>query len=427
MDQANDYPTPPPLRALFLDLNSFFASVEQQLDPSLRGRPVGVIPVAAEGTCCIAASYEAKAFGVRTGTGVREARQLCPQIRFVTAVHRKYIEYHHKIIEAVEQCAPVWGVHSIDEMSAKLSLDERTPERAAALARAVKESIYEHAGECLRCSVGIAPNRWLAKVATEIEKPDGLVVLEAKDVRARLGAWEVDELCGIASRMKCRLAAHGIITVGDLLDRSEHELREIWGGLPGARWWHQLRGGPDWYDVGTKRCMIGHQHVLAPKYRNAEGARAVAVRLLQKAAIRLRAMKFHATVLTVSVRLEDGGRWSGEEAFEPARDVLTLQRVLVRAWALPARVTPKQVTVVFTRLVPDDAVPASLFEGPGHLDRLSDAIDRLTSKYGHAAVYCGSMHAAKHAAPRRIAFSSVPDLALMDEEEPWDDQKNAGP
>ncbi|GJM19246.1 MAG: DNA polymerase IV [Phycisphaeraceae bacterium] len=416
----------PPLRALFLDLNSFYASVEQQLNPDLRGKPVGVIPVEAEGTCCIAASYEAKAKGVRTGTGVREARQLCPDIRFVTAVHRRYIEMHHKIIEAVEQCAPVWGVHSIDEMSARLSLDERTPERAAKLARGVKQEIYARAGEWMRCSVGVAPNRWLAKVATGMQKPDGLVVLEAKDVRDRLGAWEVDELCGIASSMKRRLAARGILTVADLYDRPERELREIWGGLPGARWYHQLRGGPDWYDVPTRRGMIGHQHVFAPKYRTPEGARAVAVRLLQKAAIRLRAMGYHATQLSVSVRLEGGGHWEAFERFEPARDVLTLQRVLVRAWSLPDGVTPVQAMVVFTGLVPDAQVPESLWTEPGRLDRLSDAIDRLTSKHGHAAVYCGSMHAAKHAAPRRIAFGTVPDLALKDEEEPWDGKGRAG-
>lgn len=422
MGGADDYPAMP-LRALFLDLNSFFASVEQQLDPSLRGRPVAVVPIAAEGTCCIAASYEAKAFGVRTGTGVREARQLCPQIRFVTSVHRKYIEVHHAIIEAVERCAPVWSVHSIDEMAVRLSTDERTPELATRLARDIKRSILDRVGECLRCSVGVAPNRWLAKVGTDLQKPDGLVVLEAQAARARLGPMDPTELPGIASRMGRRLRARGIGTVEDLYRRSEHELREIWGGLPGARWYHQLRGGPDWYDIETKRCMIGHQHVLAPKYRNPAGARAVAVRLLQKAAIRLRAMKFHATALTVSVRLEDGGRWGAEEAFEPASDVLTLQRVLVRAWRLPAGATPKQVTVVFTGLVPDAAVPESLWAEPGRLDRLSSAIDRLTSKYGHAAVYCGSMHAAKHAAPRRIAFSSVPDLTLVDEEEPWDGEK----
>lgn len=415
----------PPLRALFLDLNSFYASVEQQRDPSLRGRPVGVIPVEAEGTCCIAASREAKAMGVRTGTGVREARALCPGIRFVTAVHRVYIEAHHKIIEAVERFAPVWSVHSIDEMAVRLSLEQRTPERATRLALDIKRAIREGVGESLSCSIGVAPNRWLAKVGTELEKIDGMVVIEAEDARARLRALELTDLPGIARSMDARLRMHGVTTVDGLYERSEADLREIWRGVVGARWWHQLRGGPDWYDVKTKRSMIGHQHVMAPKYRTPAGARAVAVRLMQKAAMRLRAMRYHATGLSVSVSLEGGGRWEAFEEFEAARDVLTLQRVLVRAWRLPGGVVPTKVGAVFTGLIPDDAVPESLFAEPGRLDRLSDAIDRLTTKHGHAAVYCASMHEAKHAAPRRISFGAVPDLALRDEEEPWDGEGGA--
>lgn len=410
----------PPLRALFLDLNSFYASVEQQRDPSLRGRPVGVIPVEAAGTCCIAASREAKAFGVRTGTGVREARALCPQIRFVTAVHRIYIEVHHRIVAAVERHAPVWGVHSIDEMSVRLSVDERTRGRATALARAIKRSIREDVGACLTCSVGVGPNRWLAKVGTELDKIDGLVVIEAASARAQLSKLGLTDLPGIARSMHARLGAHGVTSVEGLYDRSERELREIWRGVVGARWWHQLRGGPDFYDVKTTRSTIGHQHVMGPRYRTPAGARAVAVRLMQKAATRLRAEGYHATALTITVRLQDGGRWEAFEQFEPARDVLTLQRVLVRAWRLPARAAPTQVRTVFTGLIPDRAVPASLFGESECLGRLSDAIDRLTRKHGHAAVYCASMHDAKHSAPRRVSFGTVPDLSLRDEEEPWD-------
>lgn len=105
------------LTAMFIDFDSFFASCEQQRDPSLRGRSVGVIPVETEHTCCIAASSEAKARGVKTGTPIREARRLCPGIRFVLAEHRVYIEFQRQALEAIDRCAPVWGVHSIDELS----------------------------------------------------------------------------------------------------------------------------------------------------------------------------------------------------------------------------------------------------------------------------------------------------------------------
>ena len=105
---------------LFLDLNSYFASVEQETRPELRRKPVAVVPMVADTTCCIAASYEAKAFGVRTGTGVKDAKQMCPGLRIVEARHELYVQYHHKIVEAVNTCVPVTAVVSIDEMACRL-------------------------------------------------------------------------------------------------------------------------------------------------------------------------------------------------------------------------------------------------------------------------------------------------------------------
>ena len=98
------------VRWLYLDMNSFFASVEQEMNPSLRGKPVAVVPVLADSTSCIAVSYEGKAYGVKTGTKVGEAKRLCPKIEFVVGDHKHYIQYHHRIIEAVESCVPVEAV-----------------------------------------------------------------------------------------------------------------------------------------------------------------------------------------------------------------------------------------------------------------------------------------------------------------------------
>ncbi len=115
----------PLLNWLFVDLNSYFASVEQQVRPDLRGRPVGVVPMTADTTCCIAASYEAKAYGVKTGTVVADAKRMCPGLVLVEARHELYVEYHHRIVEAVESCLPVTTVLSIDEMACRLMGRER--------------------------------------------------------------------------------------------------------------------------------------------------------------------------------------------------------------------------------------------------------------------------------------------------------------
>jgi DNA polymerase-4 len=130
-----------PLTALFVDCDSYFASVEQHLDPALRGRPVGVAPVMAESACCIAASYEAKAFGVKTGTRISEARILCPGIAIVESKPAEYVRYHHRIVEAVEDCIHVEAVLSIDEMWAWLPYNLREPTTVEAIGRRIKEIV----------------------------------------------------------------------------------------------------------------------------------------------------------------------------------------------------------------------------------------------------------------------------------------------
>ncbi len=167
----------PRLQWLFLDLNSYFASVEQELRPELRDRPMAVVPLLADTTCCIAASYEAKQYGVRTGTQVGEAKRLCPGIVLVEARHELYVDYHHRVVEAVESCLPVTSVMSIDEMACRLLGREQPLLAALELAREVKAAVRRKAGATLRCSVGLATNRYLSKVASDMEKPDGLVAL----------------------------------------------------------------------------------------------------------------------------------------------------------------------------------------------------------------------------------------------------------
>ena len=148
---------------LFTDMDAYFASVEQYLRPELRGRPVGVIPVETESTCVIAASYEAKRHGVKTGTGVRDARRLCPGIQLVKARPSIYVEKHHELLRSVDQIAQVEKVYSIDEWSVKLRGQQRDPAAARLLAEEVKRRVLQDFGPWLSCSIGVAPTRLLAK------------------------------------------------------------------------------------------------------------------------------------------------------------------------------------------------------------------------------------------------------------------------
>src|ERR1043166_4547716 len=168
------------LRWLFVDLNSYFASVEQELRPELRKKPVAVIPMKADTTCCISASYEAKKFGVKTGTMGGEAKKLCPGIKLVEARHEEYVKYHEKIVEAVESILPVTSVMSIDEMACRLTGRDLKLENAIALGKEVKKKILK-VGSQLFSSVGLGPNRLISKLASDMQKPDGLTVVDEKD------------------------------------------------------------------------------------------------------------------------------------------------------------------------------------------------------------------------------------------------------
>src|SRR5580698_4875387 len=187
----------PSLNWLFVDLNSYFASVEQEVRPDLRGRPVAVVPMMADTTVCIAASYEAKAFGVKTGTMVGEAKRMCPGLVLVEARHEIYVDYHHRVVEAVEGCLPVTAVLSIDEMACRLMGRERPLLAAMELGRKVKAAIRLKVGPMLRSSVGLATNRYLAKVASDMEKPDGLVALPLDVLPDALRLLALRDLPGI--------------------------------------------------------------------------------------------------------------------------------------------------------------------------------------------------------------------------------------
>ena len=148
--------SPTMVRYLFADMNAFFASVEQQERPELRGYPIGVVPVVTDSTCCIASSYEAKKFGVKTGTIVGDARRMCPGIRFIEARHRIYTEYHHRIHDVVESCLHVDEVMSIDEMYGRLMGKECEPTKAITMAR---QSMRVPAAVSTRQPVPSAPLR----------------------------------------------------------------------------------------------------------------------------------------------------------------------------------------------------------------------------------------------------------------------------
>jgi len=412
---------PSPLKWLYVDFNSYFASVEQQLQPHLRGRPVAVVPVDTDSTCAIAASYEAKAFGVKTGTPIWEAKQKCPGLICVLARHDAYVDFHHRAIDEINRHIPVTDVCSIDEMAARLMLNEAVESAARRIALSIKVGLAENLGPWVRCSIGVASNRYLAKVATDLEKPDGLTILMPGDVEHRLTALALRDLPGIGANMERRLGARGLYSVADIWALDRRTMRQVWGSIWGERMWYLLRGH-DLPELATQRRSIGHSHVLAPDLRSPQHAILVARRLTMKACSRLRRMEHCATRFAFSARLEDGRRIYADAHCRPVQDSKTFLDILLAFWAVhiptSAGTQVKKLSVVLYGLVAAQDVPRDLLAsltsdggmGAEKWNRLSHALDRINHRFGRDSALIGMLPSQGSSfSGTKIAFTRIPD------------------
>ncbi|MCG8604274.1 DNA polymerase [bacterium] len=389
-------------------MNSYYASVEQELTPQYLGKPVGVVPTMVDTSCCIATSYEAKAFGVKTGTLISEARKKCPDIILVEARPQTYVTFHHRIKEAVDSCIPIATVRSIDEMDCRLMGKEREPDRALTIASNIKQAIREKVGRSLKCSVGVAPNTLLAKIAAEMHKPDGLTIIKLTDLPDILYSLELQDIPGIGPRMYKRLTAAGLQTVEQLCRLSKNQMSRHWGGIIGERLWHWLRGD-NVPEPATHKNVVGHSHVLAPEFRNETQAYAVVQKLLHKAALRLRKMGLWAKALSVHVSYLDRPPWEAKIKLNECQDDLVLLAALKKLWEPHPKGSLLAVSVHLSNLIPNKFNNLSLFDDPKR-KKLVESMDEINAKFGIETVYFGSIHDVKGSAPTRIGFTNVPDI-----------------
>jgi DNA polymerase-4 len=411
------------LKWLFIDLNSYFASVEQQDRPSLRGKAVAVVPMDTDYTCAIAASYEAKLYGVRTGTIIQDAKRLCPPLVCVMARHDTYVKYHHKIVDEVGRHTPINKIWSIDELSSRLPPNKRNREDVTAIAMRIREGIWRNVGEAINCSIGVAPNSFLAKVATDMKKPNGFVILEPDHLRDALFPLDLTDFPGINTSMQMRLRRAGIRTVEQFWNISAKHARQIWGNVSGERFWYNVHGY-DIPDIETNRSMIGHSRILDPEHRRPEAAHIVARRLTIKAASRLRREGFFARKFSLYVRIKDGPRWGVEMHVPPSQDNYTFLNSLNELWAaMLTDLNPdqlKKLSVTMTGLVKHAQITEDLFIKPTKQsvrhEKLSLIMDNINKKYGTEAIRLGiSPKTRAGYVGTKIAFSRVPELAEFNE------------
>ncbi len=398
---------------LYLDLNSFFSSCEQQENPELRHSPLAIVPMLADSTFCIAASYSAKAFGVKTGVRVGDAKKMCPGLKFMVARHDVYVRYHHRVIEAVESCVPVHSVCSIDEVACELTGSQKDLTKARALALKIKLALREQVGAYMTASIGIGPNALLAKMASDMQKPDGLTVITASELPQRLHELKLQDIPGVGRKMEARIQVQGVHSVEALLKLNESQMRGLWGGILGARMYRLLRGEdlstPAYFHGSNTPQSIGHEHVLPPVQRNLNDSLGVAQRLLVKVAVRLRQARMMARSMKLLIKTLDGLNHERRISFDETQDTSFLMRELKKIHSELAIKKPLKIGVTLGNFIPENEHQLSLFNDEKK-NKIFQVVDSLNSKYGRDTVYLGAQHDFRTSAPTRIAFSRIPGL-----------------
>jgi len=403
------------LNWLYIDINSYFATIEQQVNPDLRNKPVAVVPVLSDSTCAIAASYEAKLKGINTGTKIYEAKKLCPELICIQSRHPLYIEYHHKIFNEIDRYLHVDHIFSIDEGACRLTGKYRLQEEALGAAQIIKKAIKTNIGEYITCSIGIAPNRYLAKIVSNMQKPDGLSVINPEELPSKLYPLNLKSLPGIGAKTRDRLIKNGISSVERLCSLDRPKLKAMWGSIWGEKVWYLIRGA-DLPLEETKNSTIGHSKVLAPEEQKIEQAKNILVALTQKAASRLRSRKLFTTSLLLTVDLKSGKSYKESIKIELSNDNSTILKYVIKAWdKIFARhgiknLGVKKIGISFYNL---QAVSNQLtFEDLGKQrkkQKLSTVLDSINKKMGINTIALGIV-TKTYASEEIVAFGHIPEI-----------------
>jgi len=391
---------PDTIESLYLDFDGFFASVEQQARPSLRGKPIGIVPFdGTVHTVVIACSKEAKARGVKNVMHLGDAKKICPELVLVPQSPDLYRRAHNALLAEINSVIPVEAVKSIDELCCKL--DPRDIADPQKLAANIKASIADGVGEYVTCSIGFAANRHLAKIACKMDKPDGVTIWHPKDMPIPLLPLPFDDIPGIGGRMEKRLQTSGIYNMEDFLNAQPKQMRKIWGNVTGERLWYALHG----YDVKaekSKRGMFGHGRVLPPKLRNFTDARDCSRILIVKAARRMRREGYYASTLYLWLSLRTNSQketsWASKHKLHMANDDQACLSALDVLWIQAKARLPKTVRIVRLGITLGDLSPATsrqldmlINDDPERQKwgALTSAMDSLNSRYGKSLVTMG--------------------------------------
>ena len=397
---------------LHLDVNSYFATMEQQANPQLRGRPIGVAGKGpGERTVIAGASMEAKKFGLYSGISTWEAKRLCPSLIIVPANYDRYIFTSRRIFAALERFSPTVDIFSIDEAWLDLTyLNDRGGwAEAIKLAEEMKLLIRHQIGEWVTCSIGISYGKILAKLASEMVKPDGLTVIRPEDFPKIALITPVEDICGIGHRLTPRLNQLGIRTVAELGRASPIQLITVFGQYRG-QWLNRIGNGQDdglvhsWRGLSQEK-SVGHSYTVPKDLTAEEDVWRILLWLSERVGARLRLRGLLGRTVSVYLRFDDRTGW-GQRLTEPEylNDGLTIFHLGKRLLERLAAIKPvRLIAITVSDLVRQTELTRPLLPERQRLDRLIKAVDQVNHRYGQLVIFPAQL------APIKSRLFNLPD------------------
>jgi DNA polymerase IV len=373
---------------MHVDMDAFYASVEQRDDPTLRGRPVIVGGTGGRGVVA-AASYEVRRFGVHSAMPVREALRRCPEAVCVPPRIGHYAAVSEQIFAVFHEFTPLVQGLSLDEAFLDVTASIGALGEAEHIAREIKRLVRKHTE--LTASVGVAPNKLVAKIASDLRKPDGLVIVRPDGVRTLLDPLPIRKLFGLGAKTAPKVEALGVHTLGELRQASPARLRPIFGRFTERV--QQRAAGIDDRPVVPDRDekQISAEETFDTDIADHAKLRAEVVRLADRACARLRARQLSAGCVTVKIRRGDFTTYTRQRRFEPptqeTRVITSLATALLDAWlASQPRAALRLLGVGVSELAP--ATQLDLFTAPqtARNRELDAAVDRIRERFGKVSL-----------------------------------------
>jgi DNA polymerase IV len=395
---------------MHIDLNSCFATVEQQARPMLRERPVAIANRRTEHTSIVTASYEAKALGVTLGMKVRDAKKLAPGLVVLESDPPKYRYVYHKLMDIMKRYSAHITMKSIDEGIIDFYQTTETMQQRdlVEVGYEIKNSLYREVGKVMNCNVGIAPNRFLAKTAAGLHKPNGLDVIDHTNLRQTFAALKLRDLTGIAYHNEARLNKVGIYTPLQFLDADATTLRKIvFKSIAGEQWHQRLRG---WEvdDVGRDVKTVGRQYVLETRDLPRAQILQRLHNLCESVGHRMRSQDKVARGVFVYAKSPTGGYWHRRHM--ASLPFFSNQAIYAQAAMLfsEAPENIKEIGVSCYQLEDDTDRQLSFFgDELARVQRVTAAIDDINRRFGDGTVHSADTLGTSRHVKQKIPFGST--------------------